>query len=209
MAVVQNPLIGRTKQKFSNAVFTTWKGINVLRSKPLTVANPNSPAQQASRAKFALSSKIGRRILEAIKKGFKSQAVGKSEINVFVSKNVNQVDASTVTAPSIPVADLIVSEGQLGDILGATLGTAVGGNGVVDLSVADLANVASGNQVVVVGFGGVDADDNELGNVAVAEYTGSSLSIEVPGGNDTSMEVLIFQYNSLTQESSDAAYFSL
>lgn len=52
MAIVQNPLIGRAKKSLANATFTTWKGRNVVKGKPISVANPQSPAQVAQRTRF-------------------------------------------------------------------------------------------------------------------------------------------------------------
>jgi hypothetical protein len=37
MAVIQNPIIGRAKNKFANAIFTTWKGKNIIKSKIICV----------------------------------------------------------------------------------------------------------------------------------------------------------------------------
>ena len=45
MAISQNPITGRMRQKMSNVVFSTVFGQNVVRSKPLTVRNPKTSAQ--------------------------------------------------------------------------------------------------------------------------------------------------------------------
>jgi hypothetical protein len=54
MSVVQNPVIGRSKQKFANVVLSTWYGRNVMRSKALTVRNPRSPKQIVQRVNFTI-----------------------------------------------------------------------------------------------------------------------------------------------------------
>jgi hypothetical protein len=54
MAVVQNPVIGRSKQKFANVVLSTWYGRNVMRSKALQVRNPRSPKQVVQRVNFTI-----------------------------------------------------------------------------------------------------------------------------------------------------------
>lgn len=84
----QNPLIGRASQKFSNSIFSTWKGINVVRSKPLEVSNPQSPAQTTQRNKFAGIVSLARQALNTVKLGLKSLAVQKSEYNAFISENI-------------------------------------------------------------------------------------------------------------------------
>ena len=52
MAISQNPITGRMRQKMSNVVFSTVFGQNVVRSKPLTVRNPKTSAQVNHRDYF-------------------------------------------------------------------------------------------------------------------------------------------------------------
>lgn len=48
----QNPLIGRSKKSFGEATFYTMNGQNIVRTKPVAVANPNTPAQEMQRVRF-------------------------------------------------------------------------------------------------------------------------------------------------------------
>ena len=52
MAISQNPITGRMRQKMSNVVFSTVFSQNVVRSKPLTVRNPKTTAQINHREYF-------------------------------------------------------------------------------------------------------------------------------------------------------------
>ena len=52
MAISQNPITGRMRQKMSNVVFSTVFSQNVVRSKPLTVRNPRTTGQVKHRAYF-------------------------------------------------------------------------------------------------------------------------------------------------------------
>ena len=52
MAISQNPITGRMRQKMSNVVFSTVFSQNVVRSKPLTVRNPKTAAQIKHREYF-------------------------------------------------------------------------------------------------------------------------------------------------------------
>ncbi len=52
MAISQNPITGRMRQKMSNVVFSTVFSQNVVRSKPLTVRNPKTTAQIKHREYF-------------------------------------------------------------------------------------------------------------------------------------------------------------
>jgi len=115
MAIVSNPLIGASKNKIGGVVFTSWKGKNVLKNKPLTVANPQSNGQREQRNKLSAVVAVYRLIAGAILYGFKQDAQGQSEYNAFVSYNlkfgVTVVDPDDV---SINPATLRVSNGSLG-----------------------------------------------------------------------------------------------
>lgn len=52
MAKVSNTLIGKTRGSVGNVTFTVWKGRNVIKEKSNAPANPNTPLQQAQRARF-------------------------------------------------------------------------------------------------------------------------------------------------------------
>ena len=52
MAISQNPITGRMRQKMSNVVFSTVFSQNVVRSKPLTVRNPKTTGQVNHRDYF-------------------------------------------------------------------------------------------------------------------------------------------------------------
>lgn len=88
MAIVQNPIIGRSKGSFGNAVFSKWKGKNTLRSKALEVANPQTDLQMKQRAKFAILVALFRQMAAVLKTGFREMAVGMSEFNAFQSANL-------------------------------------------------------------------------------------------------------------------------
>lgn len=118
MARVSNPLIGKSRNKIGGVVFSTWKGINTLREKPATVANPRTPAQQAQRSAFTQMVAMGRAILGAIQIAFRQRAVQMSEFNAFMRLNLDEAftvagavatfDASRLLAASgtlVPIAD--------------------------------------------------------------------------------------------------------
>lgn len=114
MAVVQNPITGRSRNKFASAIFQTWKGKNVLRSKPLTVANPQSPAQKTQREKLKQMVKLYRLISGVIEIGYKSLAVGKSEYNAFASEVLkNAFEGETVETVSLVEEDIRVAKGTI------------------------------------------------------------------------------------------------
>lgn len=114
MAVVQNPITGRSRNSFASAIFQTWKGKNVLRAKPLTVANPRTVGQQLQRMKLAMMVFFYRQIAGVIKIGYASQAVGQSEYNAFASEALrNAFTGSTAEMVAWDFSKLLVSKGTI------------------------------------------------------------------------------------------------
>lgn len=114
MAEVQNPIIGRSKNKFANAIFSTWKGKNILRSKPLTVANPQTEAQMAQRAKFSFLVHLAKTMQAVVKAGMREMAVRMTEFNAFVSANINNGAVALVNGSWVVVPEyLVLSKGSL------------------------------------------------------------------------------------------------
>lgn len=114
MSVVQNTLIGRARQKIGGSVFSTWKGINVLKSKPLTVANPKTPGQIQQRSALTQTTALFRLLSGLINLGFKQQAVGKSEFNAFSSYNLkNAFNKAVAGVATLVPADLLLSQGTI------------------------------------------------------------------------------------------------
>jgi len=134
MARVQNVLIGRASGSVGNATFSTWKGINVLKAKPESVAQPNTPAQQGQKNRMALMVSVYRLIASVILFGYKEQAIKMSEYNAFVSDNIMDainLDVSQVATMDYP--NLKVSKGTIGDTAIKT-GTADSANRTVKIT---------------------------------------------------------------------------
>jgi hypothetical protein len=78
MAIVQNPLIGRAKGKFANAIFSTVYDQNIIRSKPLSIRDRKSVLQLKQRSAFALAVNWIIHFLSIIRAGFASVSVQRS-----------------------------------------------------------------------------------------------------------------------------------
>lgn len=113
MAEVQNPITGRSKNKFANAIFSTWKGKNILRSKPLSVGNPRTTAQVKQRLRIGFLAKKSSELGSLLRDSFKEVANGMTEFNAFVKRNYQNTDASGSTPSFVSAEDVIVSAGSL------------------------------------------------------------------------------------------------
>ena len=117
MAVVQNPLIGTSRGKVGGSVFTKQFGRNVLKSKPLSVANPNTLKQQDQRASLTKTVSLYRSISAVVNQTFKSQAVGMSAFNAFTSKA--KLGAFTYSGDGSPIfnpVSLLISKGTISPV---------------------------------------------------------------------------------------------
>lgn len=122
MAVVSNPLIGKSRKSAGGITFTSWKGLNVIKNKPLTVANPQSDGQRTQRNSIAAVVQLFRLISSAADLGYKEKAIQQSPYNAFVSYNVkNAVTVTTPDSVAINPANVRVSDGSLGSTAITTL----------------------------------------------------------------------------------------
>ena len=110
MARLSQGILGGVLGKIGNVVGSSWKGIAVIKSKPLSVANPRTTAQVAQRTKMANVVAFAQAILASIIKPlndrFAQQASG---FNDFVRRNIALFENAT---PS-PASDLQISSGQM------------------------------------------------------------------------------------------------
>lgn len=115
MARVQNTLIGKSSGSVGGATFSTWKGINVLKSKAISVANPQTVPQQTQRNRLTLMVSIYRLIALAISVGFKNLAIGQSEYNAFISENIQDAtQVGVAPAVSLEPSSLLTAKGTIG-----------------------------------------------------------------------------------------------
>jgi len=121
MAIVQNPITGRSKKKFGTAVFSKQFGKNTMRTKPIEVKNPKTLKQKQQRSKFSLMVELSRMMLGFIRIGFKQVAIGMSAFNMFMKNNIKDVITGVYPAYTIDFTKLIVTKGTL---TGADAGTA-------------------------------------------------------------------------------------
>lgn len=85
MAIVQNPITGRTRKSFGTAVFSKQFGMNTMRTKPSGMKNPNTPAQSSQRSKFFIVVKLVQQVLPFINAAYGGMLKNMSPFNKIVS----------------------------------------------------------------------------------------------------------------------------
>ena len=87
MAQVNNPIIGHARGKVGSIVFSTWKGKNIIKEKPATVANPRTANQVANRSRFVAMIALAKLLRPLLPTGFREYASKVTWMNRFMTVN--------------------------------------------------------------------------------------------------------------------------
>lgn len=114
MGVLSRGILGGFRGKVGPVIGSSWKGIDVMKSKPLSVANPRTPAQTAQRNAFsgvvALASAILVGIVKPLWDRFAQQESG---FNAFISANIGNFNSTGIIS-NFP--GMVFSRGKLDNI---------------------------------------------------------------------------------------------
>lgn len=110
MGVIKRGLLGGFSGRVGSIVGTSWKGIAVIKSLPLSVANPKTAAQVAHRTDFKLTVLFGALILALWVKPLWDRFASKmSGFNAFVQQNVDKYKVGAAN----PYIDFIMTTGKM------------------------------------------------------------------------------------------------
>lgn len=204
MAVVQNALIGRSKQSVGGVTFSTWKGRNVLKGKAVSVANPKTTGQVAQRGAFANCVRFYATFKFVLQLAFIRLAGNITAANRFCKLNIKAFVAGSDPAVFVTPADLVLSSGDLGVFSNAVVTSLGLGSFNVDLTYN--ANPNKGlvtDMIRVVSFCGESFE--MMYNDSPAE---ASFSVGTPGMTAVAGTVHIWAFSFSTTGSSlsDSVY---
>lgn len=209
MAVVQNPITGRSKNAFAGGVFSTWKGKNVLRSKPLTVANPRTEAQLLQREKLSQGVELYRQFPGEIQVGFAQQAVGMSEYNAFMSGLLK--DSFTGSTPStvlLDVEEILISKGTMQQ---TPIDSAGYSTPDVDITWDESAPLGPGQASSDLAYAAVISQDSTTGEIKafiqaapVARTVGTITVPAISGLDSTNFAAYLFFVSTVNDSVSDS-----
>lgn len=126
MSRVQNPIIGQAVNQAGGMIFSVWKQLKVMRSKPLSVANPRTPAQKAVRRRMALLASLMREVLQGIRIGFVRFQNGTTQWAQFLKENYATGTQDNGTSASLIVTALKFAKGTLLPVPELEIGTVSG-----------------------------------------------------------------------------------
>ena len=153
MGKIGRGILGGVSGKVANVVGSRWKGIDYIRAKPQSVANPRTLLQVNQRTKFALVLRFLQPNLNFIKIGYKNYAVKKSQFNSAMSYILNNAITGVSPDFEIDYSMALLSRGNLAGALNPVFDLTTPGQ--VQFSWDD--NSAEGNalatdKVMVVAF---------------------------------------------------------
>ena len=113
MAVVQNPITGRTRKSFSTATFTKIFNQNVMRSKPTQVANPKTLNQTSQRSAFNQCVQFTKEVLAAVKLGFQYYGSDMSPYSYSLKENQSNAVVGNAGFRKFDKSLFVASKGSL------------------------------------------------------------------------------------------------
>ena len=117
MGKIGRGILGGVSGKVANVVGARWKGIDYIRAKPQSVANPRTLLQVNQRTKFALVLRFLQPNLNFIKIGYKNYAVKKSQFNSAMSFILNNAIIGVSPDFEIDYSVALLSRGNLAGAL--------------------------------------------------------------------------------------------
>lgn len=112
MATIKQGILGGFSKKVGTVVGSSWKGIAVMRSLPLSVSNPRTTAQVENRDSFKAWAQVASELLSTIVKPlWDRDAKYMSGYNEFIQVNKKLSDAG---GSNWALTNAVISKGKLG-----------------------------------------------------------------------------------------------
>jgi hypothetical protein len=208
MAVIKRGILGGMSGKVANVVGGTWKGVDYIRSLPLSVANPNTAAQQEQRGKFGGIVSLGSTLLTTtIKPLWDRFAVKMSGYNAFVQANIENWD---IDKPLVPI-DFILARGSLTGIIDLAAAPG-GGNDIIPCTWTDNSGTGTATATDVAYLIAMNVTQNNVGvsNVGFAR-SGETANITMPTDAVIGDEFYVYACFRTANgfKVSDSAYFNV
>ena len=135
MGKISQGVLGGFSGKVGNVVGGSWKGIDYMRIKPASVANPRTQGQVDQRSKFSVVLNFLQPMSEFLRVGFKLYTNKMSQFNSAMSYNLNHAVTGAYPDFTIDYPNALVSHGQLNGAIGT--GVASANPAVVDFTWED------------------------------------------------------------------------
>lgn len=143
MGVIKQGILGGVSGGVGTVIGGSWKGINYLRSRPTSIANPNSDKQVDQRTKFSTVINFLRPLTGFLSVSFRNYAVGMSGFNVAMSYNIKNAVTGISPDFAIDYPSALLSKGNLAKAFNPQV--AVTGGDTIAFSWVDNSNENNAN----------------------------------------------------------------
>ncbi len=113
MGKINQGILGGVSGQVGNVIGGSWKGIDYLRIKPSSVANPKTEGQVNQRLKFKTALQFLQSMTDFIRVGFKQYANKMTQFNAAMSYNLNNAIGGTNPDFYIQYSAALVTRGTL------------------------------------------------------------------------------------------------
>lgn len=113
MGKINQGILGGVSGQVGNVIGGTWKGIDYLRIKPSSVANPRTEGQVDQRSKFSTVLRFLQPMTDFLRVGFKLYANQMTQFNAAMSYNLNNAVTGVYPNFMIDYASALVTRGNL------------------------------------------------------------------------------------------------
>lgn len=120
MGKISQGILGGLSGKVGNVIGGSWKGIDYIRIKPSSVANPRTEGQVNQRNKFTVTLEYLQPNKAFLKVGYKSFATKKTEFNAAMSYVLNNAVGGIAPNFTIDYSLALLSRGGLSGVLNGT-----------------------------------------------------------------------------------------
>lgn len=180
MGKISQGILGGVSGKVGNVIGGNWKGIDYIRIKPSSVANPRTDGQVMQRNKFTVTLEFLQAVKPFVKAGYRNLANKKTEFNAAMSYILN--NAITGIDPDFVVDynAALLSRGGLSTPLSPTADASV--SGVVTFTWGDNStetNASATDKVMLLVYNPVKKESVSIVGNGATRVDGS-LSIPLP-----------------------------
>lgn len=208
MARVQNPIIGQAVNQAGGMIFSVWKQLKVMRSKPLSVANPQTPAQQAVRRRMALLASLMREVLGVIRVGFVRYQNGTTQWAQFLKENYATGTSDNGTIAALITTALKFSKGTLLPMEAGSIAQVTGQE--IQLTWTDNSGQQGANASDRLHIILVNADGSAVASVPTTKTRAAATeTFDAPADiTAATCKVIVFFANAANDDVSDSQYLS-
>ena len=126
MAIINQGILGGVSGKIGNVIGGTRKGIDYLRIKPSSVANPKTDGQVDQRSKFSTVLRFLQPMTDFLRVGFKLYANKMTQFNAAMSYNLFNGVTGAYPNYSIDYANALITRGNLTGAVGGASSPSAG-----------------------------------------------------------------------------------